>query len=168
MPVVVSDSSTLIHLSAIGKLVLLREFYGKIIIPPAVWKETVEEGKGRAGAVEIKKACEDSWIEVVSPGDEALLRLLKRDLDEGESEAIALAVEREADVVLLDESDARRVADVFGLRMTGIVGLLIRARLEGKLAFLRQELDRLREEGGFWMSDNLYRRALKAVGENVE
>jgi len=42
---VVSNSSTLIHLSAIGRLVLLKDFYGQIIIPPAVWKEVVEEGE---------------------------------------------------------------------------------------------------------------------------
>ena len=166
MLVAISDASTLIHLAAIGRLILLKEFYGRITVPPAVWKEVVEEGKGRAGASEVEKAREDGWIEVVPPGEEGLLRLLKRDLDEGEAEAIALAVERQAEVVFLDESDARRVADVFGLRKTGVVGLLIRAKLAGKLASLRQELDRLREDAGFWIGDSVYRQALAAVGES--
>ena len=56
MPLVISDSSTLIHLTAIGRLALLREFYEKITVPPAVWREVVEEGRGRAGAVEIEAA----------------------------------------------------------------------------------------------------------------
>ena len=91
MPVAISNSSTLIHLAAIGRLALLREFYGKITIPPAVWREVVEEGKGRAGAVEV----------------------------------------------------------------------------EGKIISLRQELERLGEDAGFWISEHLYRRALEAVGESV-
>ena len=167
MPVTVSNSSTLIHLGAIGRLALLRAFYGKISVPPAVWREVVEEGKGRAGAIEVEEAREAGWIEVVSPGDASLSSLLQRDLDEGESEAIALAVERQADVVLLDESDARRAADLLGLPRTGVVGVLIRARLEGKIASLREELDRLREDAGFWIAEDLYRRALEAVEEGT-
>lgn len=97
MPMVVSNSSTLIHLSAIGRLVLLKDFYGQIIIPPAVWKEVVEQGKGRAGAIEVGNAGETGWIEVISPEDTTLSSLLQRDLDEGEAEALALAVQRLVD-----------------------------------------------------------------------
>ena len=121
MPVTVSNSSTLIHLGAIGRLALLRTFYGKISVPPAVWREAVERGKGRAGAIEIEEARKAGWIEVVSLRDAALSSLLQRDLDKGESEAIALAVERQAEVVLLDESDARCAADLLGLPKTGVV-----------------------------------------------
>jgi predicted nucleic acid-binding protein len=92
MPLVISDSSTLIHLAVIGRLDLLKEFYGKITIPPAVWREVVEEGKGRAGAVEVEEARQAKWIEVMPPGDEPFLRLLRRDLNEGEAEVIALAL----------------------------------------------------------------------------
>ena len=67
--------------------------------------------------------------------------------------------------MLLDESDARRIAELFDLRKTGIVGLLIRAKREGRISSLREELDRLRGEGGFWIGDELYLQALKAVGE---
>jgi len=72
------------HLSAIGRLALLKEFYGKIIIPPTVWKEVVEEGMGRIEGTDVKQARQDRWVEVVSPTDKPLIRLLKRDLDEGE------------------------------------------------------------------------------------
>jgi predicted nucleic acid-binding protein len=43
------------HLSAIGRLALLKEFYGKIIIPPTVWKEVVEEGMGRIEGTDVKQ-----------------------------------------------------------------------------------------------------------------
>ena len=165
MPGAVSDASTLIHLALLGRLELMREFYDEVLIPPAVWKEVVEQGHGRAGAREVEEAARSGWLKVEAPTNELLLRLLKRDLDDGEAEAIALTVEREAEVVLLDESHARRRAGVYGLPKTGIVGLLIRAKREGKIALLRQELDRLRHDAGFWISDELYRQALKAVGE---
>jgi hypothetical protein len=56
MPRVVSDSSTLIHLSAIGRLALLRELFDELTIPPAVWREVVEQGKGRAGVEDVETA----------------------------------------------------------------------------------------------------------------
>lgn len=125
----------------------------------------VEEGQGRAGVREVEEAARSGWLKVMAPTNELLVRLLKRDLDKGEAEAIALALERKAEIALLDESDARGVADVYGLRKTGIVGLLIRAKNEGKIGSLRNELDRLRQDAGFWVRDDLYRIALEAVGE---
>jgi predicted nucleic acid-binding protein len=128
---VICDSSSLIHLAGIGRLGLLRELYGKLIVPTAVWREVVEEGK----------------------------------LDDGEAEVISLAIELKASLILLDETEARRVAGLYELNKTGAVGVLIRARLEGKIESLRPELDRLRIESGFWIEERLYRQALSAVGE---
>jgi len=146
---------------------LLRENYDSIIVPTAVWREVVIEGEERSGAIEVQYAYDTGWIEVFEPSNQVLLRLLKRYLHDGEAEVIALALEIQAGLVLLDETDARKVAELYQLRKTGIVGLLIRARLEGKIPSLRQELDRLRVEGGFWISDELYQQALKTVGEDV-
>jgi len=161
----ISDSSTLIHLAGIGRLELLKVFYGKILITPAVWKEVVEEGRERPGAMEVREAHESGWVEVIAPGNTSVVRLLERELHEGEAEAIALAIERRHEVIFLDESEARRVANVYGLSKTGVIGILIRAKLEGKVASLREELDRLREEAGFWIGDEIYWRALNAVTE---
>lgn len=165
MPAAVSDSSTLIHLAAVGRLMLLREFYNELLVPPAVWKEVVEEGYGRPGARDVEEAARSGWLRIIAATNEPLVRLLKRDLDAGEAEAIALALEVQAEAVFLDESDARRAAATYGLSKTGVVGLLIRARVEGKIDSLGQELDRLRREAGFWISEDLYRLALEAVGE---
>lgn len=165
MPEAISDSSTLIHLVGIGRLELLKDFYGKILITPAVWKEVVEEGKERPGASEVKEAQKSDWIEVITPSNESVVRLLERELHKGEAEAIALAIEWHPEVIFLDELEARRVADVYGLRKTGVVGILIRAKLEGKVASLREELDRLRSKAGFWIGDEIYWQALKAVSE---
>ena len=103
----ISDSSTLIHLAGIGRLELLKVFYGKILITPAVWKEVVEEGGERPGNREVKAAHEAGWIEVITPGNKSVVRLLERELHIGEAETIALAVERHPEVIFPDESEAR-------------------------------------------------------------
>ncbi len=165
MPEAISDSSTLIPIARIGRLELLKEFYERIFITPAVWKEVVEEGYSRDGAVEVKEACNSGWIKVIAPTNEYVVRLLERELHKGEAETIALAIERQSEVVFLDELEARKVANAYGLNMTGTIGILIRAKLEGRIASLREELDRLRNEGGFWIGDKIYRLSLKAVAE---
>ena len=165
MPLVVSDSSTLIHLARIGRFCLLHQLFERITVTPAVWREVVEQGEGRAGAVEVANARDSGWIDVVAPRDMALARLLRRDLGDGESEIITLAIERQAALVLLDESDARRAAEIHGLKKTGVIGVLMRAKQEGAIASLKTELDTLREGAGFWIKDSLYHRALSVVGE---
>jgi predicted nucleic acid-binding protein len=107
---IVCDSSTLIHLAAIGRLHLLKDLYGTLTIPAAVWREVIEQGSGRPGVAEVAEAHRDGWIEIRPATNEPLLRSLKHDLDEGEAEVIALAIEQEAKLVLLDESEARRIA----------------------------------------------------------
>lgn len=165
MPTAVSNSSPLIHFGAIGKFGLLRELFDEIWIPPAVWREVVDEGRGRPGVADVEQAAEQAWLRVIPLRDDALEKSLKRILDEGEAEAIALAVQEKPDVVLLDESEARKAADVHGLVKTGVIGLLIQAKRQGKVASLREHLDRLRDEAGFWIDARLYSAALQAVGE---
>jgi len=125
---------------------LLREFFQQVTVPHAVWREVVEKGQGRAGANEVVEAQETGWIALDEPTDLALLRLLKRDLDEGEAEA-------------------RAVAELYDLPKTGTIGLLIRAKRNGLIDLLRPELDRRIHQGGFWIAQPLYRGALEPVGE---
>ena len=106
---VVSDSSVLIGLSSIGKLALLHDKYPDgVFIPLAVWTEVVEQGGKRPGARKVSQA---DWITVHDVKNWEMVQILKMELDEGEAEAIALAREVEADVVLkyLDKS----IADVY-------------------------------------------------------
>ncbi|MFZ2535678.1 DUF3368 domain-containing protein [Methanothrix sp.] len=160
MPGAVSDSSTLIHLAKIGHLHLLLDFHQSILIAPAVWREVVQEGKDWPGSSEIEEGRGEGWIDVVAPANQALVSSLLEDLHEGESETIALAIERCPDIVFLDESDARKKARAYGLNISGVIGILIRAEKEGKISSLKEELDRLRNDSGFWIGEDAYQNAI--------
>jgi len=162
---VIADSSVVLNLAIIGKLDLLKTFFGKVLIPGSVYKETVINGKGKPGADEIEQAVKNKWIEIVEVGESALTKLLEKDLDKGESACIAYAIDQKCEWILLDEQDAREVADLYGLKKTGIIGLLMRARLEGKIENLKELLDRLRDEADFRISEELFQMALKDTGE---
>jgi len=164
-PLVIGDSSTLIHLASIGQLTLLRDLYGKITIPEVVWREVVTEGGGRPGVSEVTEARNSQWIEVSPVMDTPLLRLLKRDLDDGEAAVIALAIERQADLVLIDEAAGRRIAELYGLSKTGVIGILLRAKKEARIPSLKRELEKLRQRGRFRIDERLVRQALHAAGE---
>ena len=157
MPKVVSNSSPLIHLAKIGQLNLLKQIFKEIIVPEAVYKECVIEGKGREDAKKIEKA---EWINVAKIKNENLKSALMMVLDEGEAEAITLALEESADLILLDDYEAREVARNYGLNITGVIGILIKARHAGKIGRLKEELKKLKETG-FWLSDDLYTKILR-------
>ena len=159
---VISNSSPIMNLAIIGYLDLLRQFFSRIYITQAVWKEVVIDGKGKEGVSEIKNA---KWIKVINIEETPLLRLLKKDLDNGEAETIAYALQKKNALVLLDEDDAREIADFYKIEKTGVIGILIRAKTEGKIPLLKPVLDELRNKAGFWIKDSLYKDVLKVVGE---
>ena len=161
MQKVVSNSSSLIHLAKIGKLELLRIYFRTITIPEAVLRECVLEGKDREEVELIKSA---DWLKVSQVSDKNLVRLLQYSIDDGESEAITLALETGADLILLDDSDAREKARLYGLKMTGTIGILLRAKMEGKIESLRENLKRLKRTG-FWIGDDLETSVLMEAGE---
>jgi predicted nucleic acid-binding protein len=162
---VIVDSSTLIHLSAIGRFALLKDLYGQLTVTPAVWREVVDQGGDRTGVADLEAARQHGWLEVRTPANQPLLHSLRHELDDGEAEVIALAVEHRGSLALLDESDARRIASSFRVEKTGAIGVLIRAKLEGRIPSLRAELDKLRTEAGFWIEDDLYHAVIEAAGE---
>ena len=158
-----ANSSVLIALGSLGRLDLLeRRFPEGIVVPAAFWHEVVETGAGRAGAVAVASA---KWITVEAVRDESRVQEFFRDLDLGESEALALAMEKSAAIVLLDEKDARQMATQLGLAPLGTVGMLIWACRSGLIGSLREQLDALRRQGKFRISQTLYAAALRAVGE---
>jgi len=161
---VVANSSVLIALCRIRMLELLHQRYPEgVFIPKAVWREVVEGGKGQPGANEVSSS---TWIKVKEVEDRKLVSLLGMELDQGEAEAIVLASEQEADLILLDEKAARRVAKRLGLAVLGTVGVLIYAKRAGFIGSLKEQLDALQEEGNFRIASDVYNEALRVVSED--
>ena len=89
-----------------------------------------------------------------------------RDLEQGEAESIALALEIAADLLLMDEKEGRRAAERHGLNVVGVVGILIEAKANGFVSHVRLHLDALRRIAGFRLRESLYRYALRLAGED--
>lgn len=169
MPVTVSDSSTLIHLAGIGRLDLLRCFYDTLWIPQAVFREVVTEGGSRLAARVVAEAAGEGWIQIAADvlPEAAILQHDVR-LHAGESEAIALLIVRDVNgLLLMDEAHGRNIARQRGLAVTGILGILLRAKQEGMIDSLRIELERLRQESGFYLHEQLARQILILAGEET-
>jgi hypothetical protein len=123
----------------------------------------VEQAGGRPGGQEVAEA---DWIAVHEVTALEIVHLLQAELEEGETEAIALAHQTEARVVLLDERNARHAAKRLGLHLLGTVGVLIWAKRTGRIESLRKILDALQTQAEFRLSQRLYQRALDEVGES--
>lgn len=159
---IVSNASPLINLARIGRLDLLYQLYGELVIPEAVWNEIVVEGMGQPGADEVKAA---NWIRMQAVANRPLVRALRQELDSGEAEAIALALEIGADLLLMDERLGRETARHLGLRYIGLIGVLIEARRKGLISAIKPHLDALRGMAGFHVRDALYLQVLQDEGE---
>lgn len=160
--IVVSDTSPLTSLAAIGHFDLLRKAFGEIHIAPGVWEELNKGGRRHPGSSEVENA---SWVQRHEVGDGNLVVVLRRDLDRGEAETLALAIELQAEVVLLDEQEGRRVATRLGLRPLGVLGILLEAKRRGEIEEVRSLLDALRHRAGFFLSECLYQETLEQAGE---
>ncbi len=166
MPVV-SNTSPVFNLAMIGRLSLLREQVGEIWIPAAVQEELrVEEDL--PGSQAVREALQAGWLRIKKVKDPVLVQVLQRDLDRGEAEAIVLAVQVQARQVLLDEREGRRVAKSLGLKVSGVLGILLRARREGRLPSLRGVIQELQEKAGFRIGAELCAELIREVGEGEE
>jgi predicted nucleic acid-binding protein len=160
---IVSNASPLINLARIGQLELLQQLYGELSVPEAVWREVVLEGAGQPGAKEVETA---SWIRVQPAANRELVRALRQELDAGEAEAIALALEVEATFLLMDEHLGRETALHMELRCIGLIGVLVEAKRKGLIDQIRPLVDSLQDVAGFWISEALFQRVLHDEGES--
>lgn len=147
---IISDASPLIALEDIGELGLLQKMYGQ------VWITDIVQAEIHANLPE--------WINVSTGYDVKQFDLLKLELDPGEASAIALALAQTEPMLILDESKGRSVAKRLGLKVTGTIGLIIKAKERGLIESGKQILDKL-EKHGFWLSERLKKQVLDRLQE---
>ncbi len=161
--IVVSNTSPITNLAAIGQFDLLHLLFREIILPEAVIEELSTSGVEWPGFDEVKQA---TWVMTQVVTDRRLVDALRLDLDKGEAETVALALELDADLVLLDEKAGRLAAQHFGLRVMGVVGILLRAKQLKYVDKIQPLLDGLRRTAGFFLDEALYQHALKLAFED--
>ena len=155
--IIVTNSTPLINFATIGELDLLRKLFNQVFIPQAVWEEVVTRG-WRQSASLIEKA---EWISKKSITEQRLRHILSTELDTGEAEAIVLAIELNADLILLDESEARNFAEIQGLKYMGSIGCLTLAKSLGLIPKIKPLLDQMIDKARFWVSRKLYEFVLQ-------
>lgn len=160
----VSNTSPLLNLAIIGEVDLLRAQFGELWIPPAVLDELRLDSE-LPGVQALREVFDAGWVHIAPVNNQPFVQVLRQDLDAGEAEAIVLATELPLSHILLDERQGRRVAHALELTVTGILGVLLRARLAGELASLRDAITALRDEAGFWIAPALEAEILRAGGE---
>lgn len=161
--IVVSDTSPVLSLARIGRLDLLRTLYQQVLIPPAVYEELRDAASRSRGSIDFGAF---EWLVVGVASDRRRVEALCADLDPGEAEAIVLAIERRADVLLIDERRGRRTASSAGLTVTGLIGVVAQAKRTGVIEMAKPILDELIRTGRFWVGPRLYAEVLAQLGEN--
>lgn len=160
--IVVSDTSALSNLVLVNHLWLLESIYRTVIIPEAVASEL-----SAASNRTISDILQLSWIQTKSLSNLQLANQLQQDrgLDTGEASAIALALELQADDLLIDERLGRQEALQLGLSIIGILGILLVAKQRNLISKVQPIMDNLINQAGFRVSPLLYQRILVLAQE---
>ncbi|MCF8370264.1 MAG: DUF3368 domain-containing protein [Bacteroidales bacterium] len=159
--VVVSDTSIITGLLAINKLSILAELFDQVLISVAVYTEL---SCLKDFGYNLDPLQQD-WLKRSRVKDLVELDVLLNKLDLGEAESILLAIDNQADYLLIDEKKGRRIATEYGIKVMGLLGILIQAKRSGLISALKPELELLRSKLEFRLSPNLINEALAAVGE---
>lgn len=160
MPKVVVNSTPLIVLCGIGKLDLLRELYGEILIPAAVYREVTAVEDSACTQITAQK----SWIHVEEIQNEAEKKMYRAKLHAGEVEVMILAQEQRADLVIIDDNAAKKTAKYLGLTVTGSLGVLLKAKQSGLIEQVHPLLSRMKRNG-FYLDAKLEEMVLRYAGE---
>jgi uncharacterized protein len=162
--IVVADTSVILNLCCVQEQDLLPALFQHVIITSAV---RVEFERAAIVYPRFAGLTLPTWISERQPRVISDQLLRTPDLDTGEITAIALALELQADAVLIDETNGRRVARQFGVTPIGVVGILVTARQRGFLRALGPVFAKLEHKANFWLSVEIRAESLRAVGESL-
>ena len=158
--VVISDTSVITYLFQLDCITLLKDLFQETIIPQAV-KEELEKISSQRDILN-----QYDWIKVKAIENLVLFDSLSNQLDRGEAEAITLSLELNADILLIDEKRGRKIATEYGIKITGLIGVLIDGKQMGLIENVKPLLDRLIYEIGFRISPKLYDYVLSVIKED--
>ncbi len=159
MQKIIVNSTPLIVLGNIGYLWILKEMYGEIIIPRAVYDEVTVHNDVASNLLKSER-----WIKVDDSVVGADRKMYRARLHAGEVEVMILAQEQAADMVIIDDNEAKKTAKYLGLNVTGTLGVLMTARKKDMISSLEEVLEKL-ENVGFYIGDDLKENILRLVGE---
>lgn len=157
--IVISDTSAITNLWKIGQIEILRHLYAEIVIPIAVQKELFEIKEQKV----FLGTCD--WIIVQPPQNTSLTELLEEELDKGEAQAIALSIELQPDFLIIDELKGREKARAYGIKIIGLLGVLVEAKKLGIIHRIDPILKDLTDKVNFFISPQLRAEVLKMVDE---
>lgn len=161
---VICNATPLINFAAINRLDILEAVFGKILIPQAVYDETTVAGF--PGSEFVLQAITLSWLQIRSVS--TIAPSIASELDNGEQQAIALALETGEQRILLDEREARQVAQSLGLQVIGTLGILLLAKNRKTITRVQPLLDAMIDTAQYWVSRPLYEQVLRQAKELVE
>jgi uncharacterized protein len=161
--IVVSDTSPILNLARIGRLELLPSLYHQVLIPSGVYGELTASRRDLPPSIDLAS---ESWLIIATANDQKRVEELLKELDAGEAEAIVLAIERGADLLLVDERRGRRTAVAEGLTVMGLLGVVARAKRAGLIDLAKPVLDELIRTARFWIGPDLYAAVLAELGED--
>lgn len=156
----VADAGPILSFARAQRLELLHDVVSMLLIPQAVYDDIVIRGAGKPGAQEVHTS---TWIRRERIQDRSLTEQLPSKLHLGEREAIVLAKERDA-TLLVDEREARRVALQLGIGYIGSLRVLTEAKDRGIIVQVKPVLDEL-IAAGLYIGEPLYQSVLRSVGE---
>lgn len=161
MPEAITNTSPLLYLHRISSLTWLRELFSATVVSSAVVRELKE---GRERGYDVPDLTEYAWLDIVEPRS-VPSEWLALDLGAGELSVLALGLEDQRRIVLLDDGLARRIAQAAGLTVWGTLKVLLEAKRRGLTGTVEPLLRRM-EEAGMWISDELRERVLALAGES--
>lgn len=148
--IIISDTSCLILLDKIGHLELLEKVYQKVRITPEI-------------LCEFGKSVPD-WITVEKPTNTPIQQVLEQNLDTGEASAIALAYQFPESTLIIDDLKARKAAKDLNFKVTGTLGVIVKAKQMGFIKKIKPIIDKLTQTD-FRISQNVIEEILKRAGE---
>lgn len=159
---IVSNTSPLSNLAKVGQLILMQQLYGTILIPTAVYEELLDERAGETVNTAVESA---KWLQIKAVQNQELVDELRNRLNAGEAEAIVLAIEVEANCLLIDERLGRQAATGLGLNIIGVLGILLEAKRQDLITSVKPLMDDLVTQANFRISKQLYIDVLKTANE---